>query len=170
MTTEYWRPVVGYENKYEVSSCGRIRTTSRKYGKVKTLKISKDSDGYFRTALFLDDKGYYPFVHTVVAQAFLGPRPEGYQVDHINQIKDDNRVENLRYVSRSINQRNTKRKPASKYNGVYWHKINKRWVVQANAQENCHTYLGCYGSEIYAAFVFDRFCIKEGIDCELNFY
>lgn len=62
------------------------------------------------------DLGYYAvrepfthkrvFVHRLVTEAFLGPRPDGFEVDHINRDKHDNRVENLRYVTHSGNMKN----------------------------------------------------------------
>ena len=42
-------------------------------------------------------------VHRLVAEAFLGSPPDGYEVNHINSVKDDNRIENLEYVTRSQN-------------------------------------------------------------------
>lgn len=56
-------------------------------------------------AVQINGKSYE--VHRLVAQTFLGPIPKGYQVDHINRCPGDNRVENLRIVTQSENQRNT---------------------------------------------------------------
>ena len=65
---------------------------------------SKHSDGYRQ--VMIDGKRYR--VHRLVAQTFLGEIPEGYQVDHLNRVRDDNRVENIRTCTPSQNQRNTK--------------------------------------------------------------
>ena len=51
-------------------------------------------------------------VHILVAEAFLGPKPNGYEIDHINSIRKDNRAANLKYVTREENRNN----PYTKFN------------------------------------------------------
>lgn len=95
-----WRPVVGYEGRYEVSDAGEIRSLPRLW----ILKPSKNRGGYLQVVLC-----DYPrarstqIVHTVVAAAFLGPRQNGLQVNHVSGVKTDNRACNLEYVTPSEN-------------------------------------------------------------------
>lgn len=92
------RDVVGYENLYSVTSDGRV--IGKKSGK--ELKRSY-CNGYARVKLYRDAKGKTILVHRIVADAFI-PNEQGKpQVNHINSIKDDNRVENLEWVTQSEN-------------------------------------------------------------------
>jgi hypothetical protein len=61
--------------------------------------------------LALNGKNYKQFVHRLVAEAFIGPRPIDKTVDHINRVRDDNRIENLRYATASEQNKNRVFKP-----------------------------------------------------------
>ena len=101
---ETFRPVKGYEGLYEVSNYGCVR--SLKYGKVKYLKNMKQSDGYEIIILRRDGKKKMFRVHRLVYEAFNGPIPDGLQIDHINTVRDDNRLANLRVVTSKENHAN----------------------------------------------------------------
>ena len=90
--------------KYQIFRDGRlINITTGKF-----RKPQKDSRGYV-VALFYKDKKYYSrWVHRLVAEAFIEkPNHMHNLVDHINGIRSDNRVENLRWVTPTINRDNT---------------------------------------------------------------
>ena len=70
------------------------------------VKIHKDDDGYCFVVLALKGRNNKRFVHRLVAEAFIGPRPEEQTVDHINRVRDDNRIENLRYATASEQNKN----------------------------------------------------------------
>jgi hypothetical protein len=98
-----WRKSREYDN-YEVSNAGQVRNAL-------TQPILKSSinRGYQQVGLSHNGKKKTFKVHKLVATAFLGDS-EGREVDHIDRDAKNNRVENLRYVTRSENQRNkTKR-------------------------------------------------------------
>lgn len=103
--TEEWRPVVGYEGLYEVSSFGRVRSLRRPPGRPgnpggKILRlIPMGHHGHYRLAVGLsrDGKRKCGPVHRLVAAAFLGPCPEGLQVRHGPGGAYDNRPANLSY-------------------------------------------------------------------------
>ena len=63
------------------------------------LKPGISKDGYARVSLSRDGKTHTHTIHSLMADAFLGPRPEGWQVDHLNHNRSDNRLENLEYVT-----------------------------------------------------------------------
>ena len=67
------------------------------------------TNGYLRTCIFKDSRGKGVFIHRLVAAAFLGERPEGMQVNHKNGNKQDNRLENLEYVTASDNALHARR-------------------------------------------------------------
>lgn len=108
MSEEVWKPVVGYEGKYEVSNLGRVRSLKRinADGRTVNARIRKQFKGArYRTLLLYRGDGtrQTKLVHRLVARAFLGPCPESHQVNHKNGKKHDNRAENLEYVTQSQN-------------------------------------------------------------------
>lgn len=102
MSSEAWRPVEGWP--YEVSNMGQVRRA----GSESTLKPSRLPNGYLRVHLYDAPRDWRVRVHRLVLAAFVGPCPPGHESDHINQHRDDNRVENLRWLPRERNRgRNT---------------------------------------------------------------
>lgn len=107
--SEEWRPVVGYEDRYEVSSLGRIVSLNfRRSGRSKEMSPSLDSWGY--PGVRLSDGGGLKTrrsicVHSVVARAFLGEKPPGLHVNHKDGNKLNNAAENLEYVTCLVNIR-----------------------------------------------------------------
>lgn len=107
-----WKPIDEYE-KYEVSDDGYIR--NKRSGKI--LKNRPDKDGYSRVELYSDNlKAHSKKVHRLVAEAFLGIDSERDQINHINGIKSDNRVENLEWCTRSENTRHAYSNNLIRYN------------------------------------------------------
>jgi len=90
--TETWRPVDGFP-AYEVSSEGRVRRAGR------ILKQTPSSNGYLRVFLCVHSKYSTRYTHRLVLAAFIGQPQPGMQGNHRNGRKDDNRLENLEYVT-----------------------------------------------------------------------
>jgi hypothetical protein len=86
---------------YYVSNQGRIKSIRKKSGIEYILK-KYDDNGYERVMI-----KKLISVHKLVALYFIGEKPNGYEIDHINRIRNDNRVENLRYCTRQENVRNS---------------------------------------------------------------
>tara|TARA_R110002167_G_scaffold299102_1_gene503439 strand:- start:412 stop:924 length:513 start_codon:yes stop_codon:yes gene_type:complete len=73
-------------------------------------RLVDKSNSYLKVRFYdKNTKNIKHSVHTLVMHYFYGPRPIGLDIDHINRIKTDNRISNLRYCTVSENQRNTKR-------------------------------------------------------------
>lgn len=112
MSNVEWKPVVGFESAYEVSSTGEIRTIARKVkcrgGKYriiasKVLSPHIGQDGYLHVMLSNQGKSKLVSVHRVVATAFI-PNPENKpQVNHRDGNKTNPCVNNLEWVTRSEN-------------------------------------------------------------------
>lgn len=108
---EKWLPIVGYEGVYEVSDQGRVRSLDRMvYAGSNRVRLSlgrilsiHHGDKYAKVRLKLDGTGKTHNVHTLVATAFLGLRPDGMEVCHCNGQPHDNRLTNLRYDTHQAN-------------------------------------------------------------------
>ena len=108
-----WRPVVGFESLYEVSDTGEVRRIGKAHrcGKGRggsarlgrPIKPQKHRGGYLAVQLWRLGKMHRPLLHRVVAAAFIGPCPEGMEVNHIDGVKTNNAASNLEYVDRSQN-------------------------------------------------------------------
>jgi hypothetical protein len=91
---EEWRPVRGFEGSYEVSNFGRVR-------RLLILTPDIDKSGYARVRLGKHNERRT--VHSLVAEAFIGARPVGREINHKNADKIDNRPENLEYLTQRAN-------------------------------------------------------------------
>ena len=97
---EIWKNIEEYPD-YQVSNLGRVK--SLRYNKEKILKLQSDKDGYKQVNLFNSRGSKTLKIHRLVATAFLD-NPNNYPaVNHINEIKTDNRVENLEWCSIAYN-------------------------------------------------------------------
>lgn len=99
---------------YWVSTDGEILST--KFKKPRIAKIEKTfKHGYFDFSVYKNNKRKHILIHNLVTLTFIGERPNDgrkWEVDHINNIKTDNRIENLRYV---LKVDNTRKSTAGKY-------------------------------------------------------
>jgi len=102
---EIWKDVVGYEGLYQVSNLGRVKSLGfDKWHKGKILKPSYDSKGnYLFIGLHADGKVTQRNVHRLVAETFI-PNPNNLPcVNHIDEIKTNNRVDNLEWCTIEYN-------------------------------------------------------------------
>jgi len=116
---ETWRPVVGYEEFYEVSAWGRIRRlqTRKGYKAGTFLTPSPRIDGYMNVVLAANGKCKSILLHQIVAQAFIGPCLEGMEVNHKHPDGDRSRcwASNLEYVTSGGNNADQRRCRPSRY-------------------------------------------------------
>lgn len=107
---ESWLPVIGYEGLYEVSDKGNVRSLFRYK---KQLKPSKGNNGYLSVELFKGKQGKRVSIHRLVATAFISNPQNLPQVNHKDENKHNNCVENLEWCS-------------AKYNMVYGTAMSRR--------------------------------------------
>jgi len=96
-----WRPVVGFEGLYEVSSAGTVRSLIGKSPKI--LKPNRFGK-YPHFSLRRDGKTFYRRPHCMVLSAFVGPCPDGYEGAHLDGDKWNNNLKNLDWVTPTVNQ------------------------------------------------------------------
>lgn len=143
MDVEVWKDVVGSNGRYQVSSHGRVVSN---IGKRKIMKVRPINRGYLQVGLRFSKKPVFKLVHTLVAEAFIGAKPEGdYQVDHIDEVKTNNNLKNLRYLTRKEN-----RLRSVKSDTLYGvSKIGKRFR-SCGRINGITRYLGTFDTEIEA--------------------
>jgi hypothetical protein len=174
---EIWKDIPGYEGMYQVSDLGNVkslpRQIKRKDGRIcffkgTFLKKVDNGDGYL--VVNLKSKTY--FVSVLVAMAFLNHTPSKYKiiVDHINNIRNDNRLNNLQLITTRKNTSKDKiGKGSSKYTGVYWGKRAKKWcsTIVFNSKK---IYLGSFETEEQASDFYKKavLCIEKGEEIPLK--
>lgn len=170
---EVWRDVVGFEDRYSISSLGNLKAKSyrKERGmhsaqmKEKILSKHIGKHGYMIFKLCKNKKTKTYKIHQLVAMAFLNHMPCGYElvVDHINNNRLDNRVENLQLVTSRANCSKDKKNKTSKYTGVSWDKSRDKWTSRLKVG-NKYLYLGRFNNEYEAHLAYQN-KLKE-ILCE----
>lgn len=127
----------------------------RRIGKYASEKPAGSANGHGYLSLNIDRKRV--MAHRLAWAIHHGEWPEQF-VDHVNMVRDDNRIANLRLAGKSQNNQNRSKTLAntSGFKGVYWHKKAKRWY-SIGVVHRKQKYLGLYdtpeeASEAYKAF------------------
>lgn len=162
---EIWRDIPDYEGIYQVSNLGNVKSLSRLISKGSKRKKHMTKDKSLKQMLLTSMYNYVVLyknlipknktVHRLVMLSFTSiENPELHQVNHINGIRIDNRVENLEWVNCPENnthsQLSRKIKKSSIYTGVFFCKTNNKWKAQIviNGKQK---HLGYFQSEELAA-------------------
>ena len=161
---EIWKDIPNYEGIYQVSNLGRVK--SLKWNKEKILNDVIDKKGYLAYSLFKNNIRKTAKGHQLVAMAFLNYIPNGKMdlvVDHINNVKTDNRLENLQIVSNRENISKDKKNCTSIYTGVSWHKATNKWRATIKTKYK-QTYVGLFECEYEAHLEYQKALdeIKKG--------
>lgn len=155
MDKEIWKPVKGFEGKYEVSDKGHVRRLSyvkhtKRNGDVvvpiKKLKLLPQNSGYMRVALIVPGtrKWKSKLVHRLVAESFI-PNPNNYPiVNHRDEDKTNNCVENLEWCTQSHNMtwNGVSKRVSAKMKGRPAH--NRIQVIDINSKIIYNSLSDCY--------------------------
>lgn len=108
---EVWRDVVGYDNKFMVSNMGRVKMLERKVLANKSIKTIKEhilkqhvsTKGYLYVHLWSDNKKERQYVHKIVLSSFFRCKNANEECNHKNEIRTDNSLENLEWITHKEN-------------------------------------------------------------------
>ncbi len=153
MENEIWKDIPNYEGLYQVSDFGRVKSFRKL--KEKILKPTKNGIGYMKVILYKSDTKKQITVHQLVSIAFLNHAQNGNKlvIDHINDDKTDNRLENLQIVTHRFNSCKTQGKYSSKYKGVSWLKDRNKWISKIHINGKT-TNLGVFNCELAASLAY----------------
>ena len=154
---EVWRTVKDYEN-YSISSFGRIK--NNKFNRI--LKPGKTTGRYHHVSLYKKGKAKNYDIHRLVAIGFLPNHENKPKVDHIDEIKTNNNIINLRFATVSQNGFNQgKHKDnTTGYKGVSFHKRDKKYVAQIRI-EGKNKHLGYFLTAQDAGHAYDEYAKKH---------
>ena len=148
MEDEDYRIMVLNDSTIKVFRDGRIHSLFKhKDGREKwrVRAFNLDKDGYFRVRIGSKKNHKDHLVHNIITLCYLGEKPEGYQTDHINSIRADNRLENLQYITPQQNIHKIKTMNGRNVKG-YTLKKNGKYVAQIKV--DCKSFnLGSYHTE-----------------------
>lgn len=182
---ENWESIPGFEGRYEVSDMGRVRRLARTTHnrcaefelKEQIMRTMPGRCGYLvvnlKTGVGRGQPGYQVLrtVHSLVAAAFIGPRPDGMDICHYNGNKADNRLSNLRYDTKSANGFDTVRqgnnKSANKTHCPKGHEYtteNTYIGVRRSGPKKGHKFRTCRRCTIERAAAWDAVNRRKGAD------
>ncbi len=96
MIKEEWRPIIGFEEHYEISSFGRIQTIKSRWKTYRLMKLDTScKKGHLAIKLMKNGKSSRHWVHRLVLQTFVGPCPEGMECRHFDGDPTNNQLSNL---------------------------------------------------------------------------
>lgn len=160
---DVWRPAYGQDG-YEVSDLGNVRSVDRtitmRNGVCRTIKGKRLSPGVGsgpqdRAHVSLG-RGVSKNIHTLVAEAFIGPRPDGFDVCHNNGDRFDNRPGNLRYDSHSNNQKDMVRHgtchTSNRLRCLRGHLLKSPNLVASKKKNGRRECLSCARTRAYIAY------------------
>ena len=153
---ENWRSMHSHLN-YEVSEIGGVRNGNT--GKM--LKPSVINSGYYQVTLSMKNKIKKHTVHRLVAGQFIENLNDKANVDHVDGVKTNNVVSNLRWATTSENAMNQKPhlNQTSKYKGVHFYNRDKKWIARIMINRK-HLCLGGFDHEKEAAQRYNEEAIK----------
>jgi hypothetical protein len=146
---EQYKDIPEYEGHYQISNLGNIKSLKRNGERIMNPCIDK-TKGYLRVNLFKESKRKSLYVHQLMAITFLGHKPNGNKlvVDHMDNDKTNNRLDNLQVISSRENSSKDqwRHNPSSYFVGVSYSSGKKKWESSI-CVNGISFYLGCFKNE-----------------------
>ena len=139
--------------KYEVSNMGNVRNVKTQ----RILKHATSSNGYYVLPLSNENGRKIFYIHRLIAIHFVA-NPNNYEyIDHIDNNKQNNAINNLRWCNRQQNNQNKTKQSntSSKYKGVTWDKSISKWKAQI-MKDGKNKHLGLFDTEREAARIYNE--------------
>ena len=159
---EVWKDIPEYEDLYQVSNLGNVKSLDRidsggRKLKGKVLKTFIRSTTYFAVTLSKNNKSKLINTHQLVAYAFLNHKSCGYKlvVNHIDINPKNNKLYNLELITQRKNANKKHIKSSSNYVGVTWRKSTCKWLAQIHINGK-YKYLGLFTDEKEAAQAYQK--------------
>ena len=164
MKKEIWKSIKEYEDMYEVSTFGNVRSLDRfiidkrgvkRFCKGRVLRSTKNGKGYLHVIVCKDSKPVLMRIHALVFDTFNGSDRSKLVIDHIDNDKENNNINNLQLITNreNVSKGCLLRKRASKYIGVF--KNHNRWSAKIRINGNL-IHLGAFGCETAAHVTYQR--------------
>lgn len=153
-----WKDIQGYEGYYQINKEGQVYSFKRKGTEGRIKKPRLNNSGYLSYLLYKNGSSKSFLVHRLVFITFTKCIDDGYEIDHIDGDKTNNKLYNLRVVTKYQNSMNRKpnvKNKTSKYKGVYYHRRDKKWKVQIGINKK-KKWIGEFIIEKDAAKAYDR--------------
>lgn len=165
---EIWLPINGYENLYHISNMGKVKSLAKSWysgtGNIglhhKSVTIITggiDSGGYRLVNLYKDNKKISKRIHSLMWDAFRNESYNSKQIDHKDENKLNNRIDNLQLLTQRQNSSKSYllKSKTSKYTGVSWKKDNNKWLadIRMNGEKK---YLGLFNCETAAMVIYEK--------------
>jgi hypothetical protein len=157
--TEEFKKIDDYDN-YSVSNLGNVRND----GTGRIRKGCKDGGGYLIVGLHKNGIQKMFYIHRLIGIAFLENCNDCKEIDHINRNNTDNRVENLRWATRSqqVANRGKFKNKSSTFIGVSFDKTNNKWLSQIRIN-NKNKNLGRFNTELEAFECRQKYIIEYNL-------
>ena len=150
--------VCGFEN-YKIYENGDVENVKTK----RILKPQTDTPGYLYVILYKDGKRTNMKIHRLIALHYIQNSENKKCIDHIDRNKQNNNIDNLRWVTCSENQLNTAIRGKSKYRGVSFHKQTNKWRAHIRIDSKIK-HIGLYETEIEAAKAYNNFILTNDLN------
>lgn len=152
---ELFNCVPNYEGMYQVSNLGNVKSF-RRYKSGKILKNNLAKDGYYKVSLCFKKQTTFK-IHVLMAITFLNHKTGNRKivVDHINNIKTDNRLQNLQIITQRKNTSKDQINGTSKYTGVSFDYSRNKWISSISIDGKCN-HLGRFNSELKASIAYQN--------------
>lgn len=149
---EVFKDIPNYKGYYQVSNLGNVKSLDRvityknnkkRLWKGQSLKPMTQKNGYLTVSLYKNKKLKVRYIHQLVAETFLGHKVcREYHIDHIDNKKNNNRLDNLQILSHRKNISKTNKISSSKYTGVHYvknRKGTKLWKAEISINKVKHS-------------------------------